>query len=145
MIMWPSYSFDWGRDPAGELDRLHDEVNRLFSGYGSGRRYPAVNIWTSEDAVRAVAEVPGVKPEDLNIQIEGTTLELSGERQSPEIEEGEKYLQQHQRYGAFRRLVELPYEVEHDKIKAVCRNGVLEIVLPRSEATKPRRIEVQTS
>lgn len=144
MIMRPTYGFDWTGDPAGEMGRLQDEVNRLFSGYRGGTRFPAVNVWTSADEVRVVAAVPGVDSRELDVQIEGGTLEISGERKPPHLEEDEQYLQQDQRYGAFRRLVELPYEVEQGEVKAVYRDGILEITLPRSEATKPRRIEVKS-
>ena len=145
MMTWPTYRFDWGGDPADDLGRLHNEVNRLFSGYRAGSRFPAVNVWTSDESVKVVAELPGVEKDDLDIQIEGSTLEISGARKAPELKEGEQYLQQDQRYGSFRRLIELPYEVEPDNVKAKYANGVLEIALPRSEATKPRRIEIEAS
>jgi HSP20 family protein len=145
MLMWPTYRFGWGADPAMDMGRIHDEINRIFSGYRGGGRFAAVNVWTNEEAIKVVAELPGVGPDDVNVQIEGTTLEIGGERKAPELGDGESYLQQDMNYGAFRRLVELPYEVDPDKVRARCRDGVLEVELPRSEATKPKKIAVKTA
>lgn len=145
MIMWPSYRFGWGGDPVMDLDRLHDEVNRLFSGYRDGNRFASVNVWTNDDSVRILAEIPGVDPKAVNVQIEGNAVEISGERIAPELGDGEQYVQQNMSYGPFRRIVELPYEVQVDQVKAKYRNGVLEVDMPRSEATKPKRIDVQVS
>ncbi len=145
MLVWPSYRFGWAGGAGNEFDRLQNEVNRLFHGYRGANRFAAVNVWASEDAVRVVADLPGVEPNDLDVQIEGDTIEIRGERRASVLAEGERYLQQDRRCGSFRRVVELPYEVQSEDVKAQYRNGRLEITLPRHESTKPKKIEVKTS
>lgn len=143
--MWPSYRFGWTGGSGDEFGRLHDEVNRLFHGYRGMNRFAAVNVWTSDSAVKVVADMPGVDPKDLDVQIEGDTVEIRGERKALELVEGERYLQRDRRCGSFRRIVELPYEVQSEDVKAQYRNGRLEITLPRHESTKPQKIEIKTS
>jgi len=143
MLMWPSYRFGWERDPMMNLDRLHNEVDRLFSGYSSGNRFAAVNVWTNDEAIKVLVEMPGVDPADVDVQVEGSTLQISGVRNAPELGDGEQYLQQEMSYGKFRRIVELPYEIQLESVKAKYSDGVLAIDLPRSEATKPKRIEIK--
>ncbi len=145
MLMWPSYRFGWTGGADNEFDRLHDEVNRLFHGYRGVNRFAAVNVWTSDSAVKLVADLPGVDSKDLEVQIEGDTIEIRGERRALELAEGERYLQQNRPCGSFRRVVELPYEVQSEDTRAQYRDGRLEITLPRHESTKPKKIEIKTS
>lgn len=145
MLMWPSYRFGWGVDPAMDLGRLHDRIDHMFAAQRGAGRFAAVNVWTNEDAIKVEAELPGVEPSDIDVQIEGATLEITGERRPPELGDGESFMQQEMGYGSFRRLVELPYEIDPDKVCAKFREGMLEVDLSRNEASKPKRIEVKTA
>ncbi len=131
-----------------EMDRLQREMNKLFSS-SQGRRqaagYPAVNIWTGEEGAILTTELPGVKVDDLDISAVGDTITLSGSRTAPEIGEDESYHRQERGFGRFSRTVQLPFPVEVQQVDAQFKNGVLEISLPRSEADKPKKINVKNS
>jgi len=132
-----------------EMDRLQREMNRMYdSFYPSQLRpapgYPALNIWTSENGLNVTAEVPGIKPEDIDINVVGETLTLSGERHPEELQEGAQYHRQERGYGKFSRSVQLPFPVDVNKVEATFKSGVLQVALPRAEADKPKKIVVKS-
>jgi HSP20 family protein len=123
---------------------LQDRVNRLFEGVPEGARrgYPAINIWTGEDDAVVTAELPGVDPGDLDISVTGNVLTLRGIRKGPELGEDDTVHRRERGEGEFARTLELPFDVEADKVDARLERGVLHITLPRAEAARPRRIAV---
>ncbi len=133
-----------------EINRLQEEMNRVFSRYNSPQArstsaYPPVNGWVNGDAVVLTAEVPGVRPEDLDISVMGRTLTLQGVRPPEQLPEGARLHRQERSHGRFSRALQLPYEVEADQVEAVFRNGVLTIRLPRAEADKPKKVRIKTA
>jgi len=133
-----------------EVDRLQNEMNRLFEAYSPARMrtapgYPAMNIWTSEDGIKLTAEVPGVHSEDIDINVVGETLTLSGERKADELKEGARYHRQERGYGKFTRSIQLPFPVNVNQVEATFKNGVLNVSLPRAEEDKPRKIAVKSA
>jgi HSP20 family protein len=131
------------------MDRLQREMNRLFDNYGGQRSrvapgYPAVNAWTNPDGAVVTAELPGVDPESIDINIVGETLTLSGQREPEQLPEGARYHRQERGHGRFVRTVQLPFQVEAERVGAKFEKGVLEITLPRAEADKPKKIKVTT-
>jgi HSP20 family protein len=135
--------------PWAEMNRLSREMDRLFgrSGNGMGRpvsvgSFPALNVWEDDDNLYTEAELPGFNLDDLEIYVTGNQLAIKGERRAPE-QNGGAWHRQECGYGKFTRMIELPGEVDGDKVSAEFRNGVLSITLPKSEAAKPRRIEVK--
>ena len=126
----------------GDLGRLRDEVNRLFS---TGSAFPALNVWSNDEEAIVKAELPGFESEDIEIAIEGNTLSLSGSRELEEVKEGEKLYHRERRTGKFSRSLKLPVGVDADKVTAEFRNGVLSIALPRAAEHKPKKVEVKTS
>jgi HSP20 family protein len=125
-------------------------MNRLFEDYYPGRTrtatgYPALNVWTNQDGLTVTAEVPGVPPEDIDINVVGDTLTLSGTRKPDELQEGARYHRQERGYGGFTRSIQLPFPVDVAKVEATFKNGVLSVALPRAEADKPRKIAVKTA
>jgi len=132
-----------------EFDRLQQEMNRLFDVYSPVRQrtaptYPAVNIWTNENGLTLMAEVPGVQPDDLDINVVGETLTLSGQRNPDELNEDARYHRQERGYGKFTRSIQLPFPVNVNQVEADFKNGVLYVALPRAEADKPRKIAVKS-
>ena len=132
-----------------EVDRMQQEMNRLFESYYPMRMrtapgYPAMNIWTNEEGIQLTAEVPGVHPEDIDINVVGETLTLNGERKADELEEGSRYHRQERGYGKFTRSIQLPFPVNVSGVEATFKNGVLNITLPRAEEDKPRKIAVKS-
>ena len=133
-----------------EMDRLQQDMNRLFGDLNVNRTrrassFPAINVWAAEESARVTAEIPGVSKDDLEINVTGDTLTLSGVRSQDDLPEGARYHRQERRFGEFSRSIQLPYSVDVNKVKAVFKNGVLSVDLPRVEAEKPRKIAVKAS
>lgn len=131
-----------------EMERLQNEMNRLFDSYTPAHRrgalsYPALNIWSNKDGLMVTAEVPGIGPEEMDIHVAGDTLTLSGERKPEVTGEDVRYHRQERGFGSFNRAIQLPYNIDVNKVEATFRNGVLQIALPRAEEDKPRKITVK--
>jgi HSP20 family protein len=134
--------------PFGELRGLQREMNRLFDGYDNGTslsRFPALNVWGNADQVVVTAELPGLEIEDLDLNVVNNQLTLKGDRKSEKPAEDAVCHRSERSFGAFVRTVKLPFAVENEKVTAKYENGVLTVVLPRHEATKPKRIEIKTA
>ena len=132
-----------------EMDQLQREMNRLFDATSTGRvfnspTYPAINIWMNDDGQLITAEMPGVRPENLEIDVTGDALSISGERKQDEIPENARYHRRERSFGSFSRTIQLPFMVDTDKVEANFNNGVLQINLPRAEADKPKKITVKS-
>ena len=151
--MWRNrpLSLFYSQNPWREIDRMQREMNQLlrtfptFSGSQVAPSFPAINVWLSEEGAVVTAELPGVKPEDLDISVVGETLTLTGSRQPDELKEGEKYHRRERRFGKFTRTFQLPFTVETTNVEAKFDKGILHIALPRAEAEKPRKISVKAA
>jgi len=138
--------FGWGRmDPFGDIRRLQDEMNRLFSASVAGTRspaagFPAINAYANEDGIALTAELPGVRPEDLDISVFRDTLTLRGKRQSPE--EAQAYHRRERLHGEFVRTISLPFQVDPERVEADMQDGLLRLSLHRPEEDKPKRIKI---
>jgi HSP20 family protein len=127
------------------LAEVQDEFNRVFEDGGlswNTSRYPRLNVWTSDDSVVVNALMPGVKPEDVRISVEGTALVLSGSRPTGNAEQAQR---RESFAGEFSRSIPLPFGVESGKVTAKYRNGMLRITLPRAEAEKPRQVTIEAA
>ena len=111
----------------------------------SAPSYPAINIWTNDDGQLITAEMPGVHPEDINIDVNADALSISGERKPDEVAKDAAYHRRERGYGAFSRTIQLPFMVDPNKVEANFKNGVLMISLPRAEVDKPKKITVKNS
>lgn len=131
--------FDALLDVSRELDRAFD------GGAGPGAWRPlATDVVETADEVRLSMEIPGVRPQDLDITIEDNVLKVSGEKQSMREEsEGAAYRLTERRYGRFERRFALPRDVHADACDAAYENGILTVTLPKREEAKPRRVEVR--
>lgn len=112
--------------------------------WGVGSRLP-INIYASADAYTFTAIVPGLKADDVTIEVEGNTIKLSGETIAPAISADEKVrtLRSEIGFGKFNRSFELPDDIDATKIDANLENGLLTVRVPKAEAVKPRSIKVQ--
>ncbi len=144
--MWPVVSrWELDADPFLELQRWHRQVNRLFDGGRTYKReFPSVNVWGNADEARVAVELPGVDPDKLDITVTGNTLTIEGERPVDTVGEQDVVYRRERVNGRFLRTLRLPFEVDNNKIAARYVNGILRISLPRSEETKPRKIQVQS-
>ncbi len=106
---------------------------------------PVVDIFEENDKIRIVAELPGVKPEEVKISVEGNLLTITGTKEQVAEEKAEKVHRYERSYGSFERTFTLPATVEPEKIKAAYDNGVLTVTLPKLEAAKPHLIKVEVT
>jgi len=121
--------------------RTPQEEQSLAEGF-----IPAIETRIDKDGKKFQAQVmlPGVDPKNVEIQVTGNTLTVSGERSSTRETKDSDYIHREISYGSFLRSIELPEGVDKDKVTAEYRNGVLEITAPISAAALPRKIEVKT-
>jgi len=139
-------------DLFSQFDRMQREMERLLSPYRSSVSgsstsgiYPPINLYDNGESFVVRAEIPGVDPNKLDLSVTGNTLTLRGERKQPEVEKGWNYHRQERDYGEFRRALTLPEMVDGTKVQASFKNGILEILLPRAEQAKQRKIQVTSA
>jgi len=138
----PFYGRAWS--PWREMERMRREMNRWFASAPSEvTAYPAINVWLNEDGAVVTAELPGVSPEEIDISVVSDVLTLTGNRRPDALKEGETYHRRERSYGKFTRTFQLPFPVEPGKVEAKFKDGVLNVVLPRAEAHKPKKIAVK--
>jgi HSP20 family protein len=138
-------------DPYRELASWSNRFNRSLNDRGDrtedsfGAWAPAVDIFEKDHKLVIRAELPGVKKEDIDIGIENGVLTLKGERKrETEVDEGNAYRLERV-YGAFTRSFSLPTTVDPSKIEAVYKDGVLEVAVPKLEAAKPKKVQIQAA
>ena len=144
------------RDPM--LDLLHQlqhRMGRTFNGEmlrasewpvpeaATTAWLPLVDIFEEPDVIRLVAEVPGVRPEDVKISVEANLLTIAGTKEQVAEEKAEKVHRYERTYGAFERTFRLSASIDASKIKATYDLGVLTITLPKAETAKPHLIQVE--
>jgi HSP20 family protein len=142
-------------DPFQDLRSAQDEMAQmsptlahalgLHTQQASGRTsawVPALDISERKDAYLVTVELPGLKPEDLDITMEDGLLTIQGERQLTSESSEQQYHRVERRYGAFRRSITLPAHVMAEQIQASFEDGVLQILVPKAEEAKPKRIQV---
>jgi HSP20 family protein len=138
-----------------ELDNLRKEIDEAFRGAGfrrpfatsflspvSARRFPLVNLSEDEEHVYVDALVPGVDPKETDITVLRNTITISGERKPFVEQEGQIVHRSELGAGKFCRTLELPADINSDKISAECRNGILRITLAKAEHARAKKIEI---
>lgn len=127
-----------------EMDRMFDRVwGESRQANGGGTWMPPVDVVENDEAIWCSVEIPGIEPEHLDVTVEDHVLTVSGERRRDhEQREGEHRLYE-RRYGRFERSFSLPQTVDADNVKARYENGVLEIMLPKTEEARPRRVPIE--
>ena len=139
-------------DPFREMRSLQDEVNRLFSSSFNrsgdnemmrGSWSPSVDIYENKDQIVLEAELPGMRPEDVNISVENNVLTIHGERKFEKKDEKDNFHRVERSYGSFTRSFTLPPTITSEAADAVFENGVLRLTLTKREEAKPRRIEIK--
>lgn len=127
----------------GELERMVDSALGPV-GHTAGL-YPPVNVFDRGDAYVVKAEVPGVDPAKLEINVEDDTATLRGERAFAEPGKDAAYHRRERGQGEFRRVVRLPGRVAAEEAKAQVRNGVLTITIPKTKEARPRRVQIEAA
>jgi HSP20 family protein len=147
IIRWTRRPFAY--NPFAELDRLQGELNRLFQavwGPEVSRRpagvFPPVNVSEDADNVYVRAELPGVRPQDVDLAVAAETLTLSGRRVTEQAEEV-SYHRRERESGEFQRVITLPTRINPGKVRASAKNGILLVTCPKSEEVKPKKIRIE--
>jgi HSP20 family protein len=104
---------------------------------------PAIEISEDKNDVLVKAELPGMKKEDLEINVEERLLTIRGEKKKEEERKGEGYFYSERSYGAFERCIEIPRDVQSDKAHATFKDGVLEVRLPKTEEAKRKEVKIK--
>ncbi len=140
-------------DPFRNVAALQDRINRIFDESFSRTAdvdddismsawKPSVDIYETDEAIILKAELPGIKKEDVSVEIKDNVLTLRGERvEDKEIKEG-SYFRKERCFGTFSRAFNLQHRVQPDKIKAKFKDGILVIEIPKPEEEKPKQITV---
>jgi HSP20 family protein len=135
------------------FDRIVDEMEDLFERFWEGgdgglsrleTYYPKANLAETDGNFELSVDLPGMKPEEIKVEMRNGNLVVSGERKEEKEEKGKTYHRIERSYGSFCRTIPLPGKVEEGKIDAKFANGVLNVTLPKSEQTKPKQIAVKT-
>lgn len=103
---------------------------------------PVGDLAVSDTELVLALDLPGLTPEDLSIEVQGTQLTVSGERKRPAAEEGASYLYAQRRFGGFEYRVQIPEGVDPESITASMENGVLSLIVPKPEPLQPKRIAI---
>ena len=141
-------------DPFREMERVRNEVGRIFSD--SINHYPAlenssydlgfippVDIYATNDELYVFVNLPGINPQDVDVSTSKDTLSISGEIKPSTLPEGASCLRQERNFGQFKRVFRLPLPVQHDKVSASFKDGVLGIKLPKAEEIKGHQVKVE--
>ena len=137
-------------DPFRDIASFQDQMSRVWGdfplrfsgGDGIGGWYPPVDISEEEDRIVLRAELPGVSKDDIDINVENGTITLRGEKKQQKKVDSESAYRMERFYGSFSRSFVLPTTIDPENIKASFSDGVLEVVLPKADEAKPRKIRV---
>lgn len=143
----PRRLFPWPED----MDRYFDRRMREFAGwpFRRGRRpfaegwFPDIDVFEREGKVIVRADVPGMKPEEIEVTLEGDLLTVKGRREEEKEVKEENYYASERSFGEFSRTVRLPEGADVDAIEATCSDGVLEVTIPRPGVPEAKSVKVQ--
>ena len=137
-------------EPAREMMTLREAMDHLFDDaftrpltLRDGWSAPAIDMYKTDDEIVVKASLPGVKADEVQINITGEILTLKGETRQVEEKKDKAWHMREQRWGVFERAVALPTVVVADKAKAEFENGILTITLPKAEEVKPKIINIK--
>jgi len=141
-------------DAVTSLRRLNSVLDEAFNGWPfqseengalTSAWIPACDVFEDKDAVKIVAEVPGVRPEDVKLSIENNLLTIRGEKKQQAEETNERVHRYERSYGTFERTFSLPTTVDPERIDANYTHGILTVTIPKAERARPREIPVKVS
>jgi len=137
----------FNRDPFGslqqEMDDLLTRFKMDFNGDGNlAEVVPSLDFSETDEAYQIRMNVPGVKAEEVSIEVVGNAIRISGEHKEEKEEKGRTYHRVERRTGSFARSLTLPAAIKQDKVAAECKDGILTVTLPKVEAAKAQKIKV---
>lgn len=146
MAFWNS------QDPQFSIRNLQDDMNRLMErvwhagvsmGPFDGQEWaPLVDLYEHADSYSLNVDIPGVDSDSIDVSYVGSTLTIRGNKQPPEDDDQTRALRRERRFGAFCRAIDLPGDIDADRLTAKCHAGVLEIIIPKSASSRPRSVKI---
>jgi HSP20 family protein len=133
-------------EPFAELAELRDRLDRAFGEMTTGEDRvwaPRIDLVRERERIVVQAEIPGIKPEDVDISVEGDVLTISGRHEQTKEEKDKHFLRRERRYGSFSRSMPLPHGVDPEQIEADYRDGVLEVSIPVPAEKEAKKIQVK--
>jgi HSP20 family protein len=134
------------RDPfASFREDMNDLIGRFAGEFDNGVtiEVPSMDLAETDSQIEIKMNVPGLKPEEVNVEVQGNTLVVTGEHKEEKEEKGKTYHRIERRSGSIQRSITLPCEVKEGQVAAECKNGVLTVVLPKAEQARTRKIPVK--
>lgn len=131
--------------PFAELEDLRGRIDRMFADMenGEARKWNlAIDVVERDDGYVLRADVPGLKPDEVKIEVEGDVLTVSGEHEESEEEKKDNYVRRERRYGSFSRSVTLPKGVTADQVEASCRDGIVEVSFPKPKKEERKAVTI---
>jgi HSP20 family protein len=143
---WPFEGIPGG---LAELERVRRDLGRLFTGRSGingwdspAGVYPLLNVSHDSENVYVRSEIPGINLDQLDVSVTGRSLTISGERSIPDEDSKVRYHRRERDSGKFRRQLNLPSDVDSERVQAKYQHGILMVVLPKSETAKPKKIAI---
>jgi HSP20 family protein len=134
--------------PLADLSSLQRQMDRLFDGYAEEREYPAftpaAEMITTDRAISLYIEIPGVAPDQIDVQVTAKTVTVAGERFATD-QANLTGKRSELRYGKFHRVIALPEQVQNDQVTAKYEHGILQLVLPKLVEDKDKIVKVEVS
>ncbi len=133
-------------DPFGELADLRSRFDRMFEEFGETRTHawtPAIDVERDNGNLVVHADLPGIKPEEVTLEVEDDVLTVSGSHEESTEKTDKDFVRRERRYGAFTRSIALPPGVDAKKIKASTHDGVLEVTIPMPKESKKETVAIK--
>ena len=140
------------QDVPASLGNLQEEMNRLLDrvwhgGLSTGpfdgqECAPPIDLYEYEDRYVGFLEVPGVDASTVNVSYLEHSLTISGEKSAPGDTDDARRIRRERRFGTFSRVIELPGDIDADRVSATCRAGVLEVTIPKTESSRAKSIKI---
>ena len=144
---WPSTGWD---TPFSEMERMRRQMDSLSEMFSSGSPteqfagvFPLINVTEDKDNFYIRAELPGLQSDDLDISVTGDSFSISGERKIKTDSGNVRYHRKEREAGKFNRVVNLPGQIDIERVEAKSTDGILTVILPKSEVSKPRQITIK--
>jgi HSP20 family protein len=138
-------------NPWSEMDSVQRQINRMFNEVltpatvaesANYSKYPAAELTETETALVLKLEVPGMKPEELEIEATAKSISVKGDRHSTLAAEASEKTRSEFRYGSFHRVISLPARIQNTEVKAEYKDGILHLTLPKAEVEKNKVVKV---
>ena len=128
----------------GEMNDLIGRFAGELNGGGlADVEIPSMDVAETDTQIEIKMDVPGMKPEEVNVEVQGNTLVVTGEHKEEKEEKGKTYHRIERRSGSIQRSITLPCDVQEGQIAAECKNGILTVTLPKAEQSRTRKIPVK--